>query len=63
MNQNQVILEKIEKIDPQLTDEIRQWIKQENKYLPVLVNSVPGTDLNQSFIYALQEALGPGRQP
>ena len=42
MNQNQVILEKIEKIDPQLTDEIRQWIKQENKYLPVLVNSVPG---------------------
>ena len=57
MNQNQVILEKIEKIDPQLTDEIRQWIKQENKYLPVLVNSVPGTDLNQSFIYALQEAL------
>lgn len=30
---------------------------QENKYLPVLVNSVPGTDLNQSFIYALQEAL------
>ena len=44
-------------IRDRLTDEIRQWIKQENKYLPVLVNSVPGKDLNQSFIYALQEAL------
>lgn len=40
-----------------MTEEIRQWIKQGNKYLPVLVNSVSGTDLNQSFIYALQQAL------
>lgn len=57
MERDQVILGKIEKIDPQLTEEIRQWIKQGNKYLPVLVNSVSGTDLNQSFIYALQQAL------
>lgn len=55
--QNKTVLEKIEKIDLQLANEIRQWMSQDKKYLPVLIHSVPGVDLNQSFIYALQEAL------
>lgn len=29
----------------------------EQKYLPVLVSSVPGTDLNQAFLHGLYEAL------
>ena len=41
MERDQVILGKIEKIDPQLTEEIRQWIKQGNinqKQLRLLKN-------------------------
>ena len=38
-------------------DSLEITVNEENKYLPVLVNSVSGTDLNQSFIYALQQAL------
>ena len=48
------ILDKIEKVDAAMASKIRV---QQKKYMPVLVNAVPGTDLNQSFLYALQEAL------
>ena len=55
--QNTMILKKIGKIDSELEDEICEWMDRGKKYLPVLIQSVSGTDLNQSFIYALQEAL------
>lgn len=48
------ILDKIEKVDAAMASKIRV---QQKKYMPVLVNAVPGIDLNQSFLYALQEAL------
>lgn len=55
--ENRIILDKIRKIDVQTAEKITKWTEQGKKYLPVLVNTVSGEDLNQCFIYALQEAL------
>lgn len=52
------LLEKIENsIGKDAAQNIRDVVRQEKKYLPVLINPVVGQDLNQSFVIALREAL------
>ena len=56
--QNEGLLEKIEaSAGKDAARNIHDVVRQEKKYLPVLVNPVAGQDLNQSFLIALREAL------
>ena len=48
--------EKLERIDPETADVIKQMWKEQRRFLPVLV-STTGKDLNASFLQALREAL------
>lgn len=51
------IVEKIRKVDETTANRIDELKKEKKKYLPVLVTASAGNDLNQSFIFALREAM------
>lgn len=50
------VVNRIKKVDKDTADAIQEIWKKKKSYLPVLI-SAGGRDLNQSFLYALQEAL------
>lgn len=50
------VVNRIKKVDKGTADAIKEIWKKKKSYLPVLI-SVGGRDLNQSFLFALQEAL------
>lgn len=49
--------EKIAAIEPDLAEIMEIFNTEDKKYLPVLISASQGTELNQSFLGALQEAL------
>ncbi len=49
-------IEKVEEIGEDVIELISSIWKKKGRFLPVLINNVQG-DMNQSFLYALQEAL------
>mgnify|MGYP000903626168 FL=1 len=53
----QSVFEKIKITDPETADLVTQIRKENKKYLPVLVSSVPGFSMNQILLFALREAL------
>lgn len=50
------VVNRIKKVDKDTADAIKEIWKKKKSYLPVLI-SAGGRDLNQSFLFALQEAL------
>lgn len=50
------VVGRIKKVDKDTADAIKEIWKKKKSYLPVLI-SANGRDLNQSFLFALQEAL------
>lgn len=50
------VVGRIRKVDKDTADAIKEIWKKKKSYLPVLI-SAGGRDLNQSFLFALQEAL------
>lgn len=51
------LIDKITKVDKEAAHKMQLFVKEERKYLPVLISPMERENLNDSFVFALRQAL------